>query len=303
MSKVPLKVVHYGKNDPETHRGGVEAFARNLRLVFDDVVFMHPGNLDVAKARDERRMVICDNQWVVDWPEDYPVVGFQHGVAAVKAKATRNWSDRKLARTQAKAAKRDNTVWVACAQWIARTFGELYGTEAHFVIYHQVDLERFDGEQRNVDPRLLLHDARGKHKGEAVVAKLVERFKGWKLEPLACTPQEVPDRMRRARAFIHLSRYEGNSIVCNEALAMNLPLLSTRVGLMQDDDRPKDVYLVDTDRAFSDRRYLDGKLASFLQSLETRTYNPRAWVLEHAHLDVARKRWNQVRLAWESRLL
>jgi glycosyltransferase involved in cell wall biosynthesis len=134
------------------------------------------------------------------------------------------------------------------------------------------------------------------------MAGLVERFKGWRLEPLACAPEEVPDRMRRARAFVHLSRYEGNSIVCNEAMAMDLPLFATRVGLMQDDDRPRDVYLVDPERAFGDRRFLDAELAAFLHSLETRTYHPRAWVLEHASLDVARQRWNEVRLAWESRL-
>lgn len=300
MGKIPVAVVHYGKNDPLTHRGGVEAFARNLRLVFEDVTFMHPDTLDVARVRSEGRMPICDNQWVVDWPDDYPVVGFQHGVGAVKAKATGNRSDRKLAKMQARAAKRSKTIWVACAQWIARTFGDLHGNAAQFVIHHQVDLDRFDGRRTDVDARLVLHDARGKHKGEAVMAGLVERFKGWKLEPLACAPEEVPDRMRRARAFVHLSRYEGNSIVCNEAMAMNLPLFATRVGLMQDDNRPRDVYLVDPTRAFEERKYLDAELAAFLQSLDTRTYDPRTWVLEHAHLDVARNRWNQVALAWQS---
>ncbi len=300
MGKVPIAVVHYGKNDPETHRGGVEAFARNLRLVFEDVTFMHPGTLDVERVRAEKRMVICDNQWVVDWPEDIRVVGFQHGVAAVKAKATGNRSDKQLAKAQARAARRRNTIWVACAQWIARTFGELHGNAAQFVIYHQVDLERFDGRRDDVDPRLLLHDARGKHKGEALVAGLVERFKGWKIEPLACAPAEVPDRMRRARAFVHLSRYEGNSIVCNEAMAMDLPLFATRVGLMQDEDRPRDVWLVDPARAFSEKRYLDAELSAFLQSLDTRRYEPRAWVLEHASIDAARRRWNDVRVAWET---
>ena len=300
MGKVPIAVVHYGKNDPETHRGGVEAFARNLRLVFEDVAFMHPATLDTARVRAEKRMVICDNQWVVDWPEDIPVVGFQHGVAAVKAKATGNRSDKQLAKAQARAARRRNTIWVACAQWIARTFGELHGNAAQFVLYHQVDLDRFDGRRDDVDARLVLHDARGKHKGEALVAGLVDRFKGWRIEPLACAPHEVPDRMRRARAFVHLSRYEGNSIVCNEAMAMDLPLFATQVGLMQDEDRPRDVWLADPARAFSDRRYLDAELAAFLQSLETRAYHPRAWVLEHASIDAARQRWNAVRLAWEA---
>ena len=44
----------------------------------------------------------------------------------------------------------------------------------------------------------------------------------------------MPDRFRQGAAFLHLSRYEGNSIVCNEAMAMDLPCLFTRVGLMRD---------------------------------------------------------------------
>ncbi len=301
MAKVSAKVVHYSKNDPETHRGGVEAFARNLRLIFDHVEFMYEGSMDPDRVRAENLMVVCDNHWVTDWPTDIPVVGFQHGVAAVKYEQTGNWSDRKLAKRQAAAAARPNTIWVACAQWISKTFDQLHETPADFVIYHQVDLDRFDGEHRNTDPRLVLHDARGKHKGEAIVAELTRQFGGWKFEPLQCEPQDVPDRMRSARAFLHLSRYEGNSIVCNEAMAMNLPCFVTDVGLMNDEDRPKDVWIVQRDAAFSDRKYLERELAEFLRSLDERTYDPRSWVLANAHIEVARHKWSQVVERWLER--
>lgn len=300
MGKLPLKIVHYGKNDPDTYRGGVESFARNLRLIFEDVVFMHAGALDVDRVRSERRMVICDNQWVIDWPEDIPVVGFQHGVAAIKAKATGNESDRQLALAQSRAAKRPNTLWVACAEWIADAFERRHGNGAKLVIYHHVDLERFDGIRTGHDPRLVLHDARNRHKGRAEMAALAARFGDWKIEPLACPTDEVPNRMREARAFLHVSRYEGNSIVCNEAMAMDLPLFATRVGLMQDSQGPSDVFLIDADQAFGDAHYLEGQFARFLQSLESRAYHPRGWVLEHASFDVARERWRQVAASWDA---
>ncbi len=294
MDRLPLTIVHYGANDPETHRGGVESFARNLRLVFEQVELWHPRVLDVERVRREQLLVVCDNHWVLDFPDDIVVVGFQHGVAEVKRTHTRTWKDRGLARRQAKAAKRRNTVWVACAQWIARTFGELHGNAAQVIIRHPVDLSRFDGRRDDVDPRLLLHDARGEHKGERLVAELARRFPQWKLEPLACAPAEVPDRMRRARAFLHLSRYEGNSIVCNEAMAMDLPCMFTRVGLMQDADGPRDVHLVDPVRAFGDADYLAGELNAFTESLATRTWNPRRWVLDNASIELARGRWAEV---------
>ena len=297
---LPLKVVHYGKNDPATHRGGVESFARNLRLIFEDVTFMQPETLDIDRVLSERRMVICDNQWVLDWPENIPVVGFQHGVAAMKAEITRNETDLGLAQAQSKAAKRPNTLWVACAAWIAEEFGRRFGNGAKFVIYHQVDLDWFDGIRIGHDPRLLLHDARREHKGADLVTALAERFPGWRFEPLACPPDEVFRRMREARAFVHLSRYEGNSIVCNEAMAMNLPLFATRVGLMKDAQGPSEVFLIDPGRAFSDMTYLEEEFSRFLHSLDVRDYRPRDWVLEHACRDVARARWREVYTAWDN---
>jgi nucleoside 2-deoxyribosyltransferase len=234
--------------------------------------------------------------------EDLPVVGFQHGVAAVKRTHTRTWKDWRLARRQARAARRRNTIWVACAQWIARTFGELHGNAADVVVRHPVDLSRFDGRRDDVDPRLVLHDARGEHKGERLVAELVRRFPQWKLEPLACAPAEVPERMRRARAFVHLSRYEGNSIVCNEAMAMDLPCMFTRVGLMQDDDGPRDLRLVDPQLAFGDIDGLTSELAAFLASLDAHAYHPRQWVLDHASIELARARWADVVELWRARM-
>ncbi len=300
MSKVAARVVHYGANDPETFRGGVESFARNLRLIFDEVSFMYDGHLDVDKVRREKLMVVCDNHWVTDWPDDIPVIGFQHGGAAVKVRHTKNWPGKRMAKRQAKAAKRKNTIWVACAEWIARTFDELQGNGAKHVIYHQVDLDRFDGERRDTDPKLVLHDARGAHKGEAEVAALARRFPDWKLEPLACEPSDVPDRMRKAAAFLHLSKYEGNSIVVNEALAMNLPCFVTKVGLMNDVGRPQDVHIIDPDKGFKDPDYLDREFATFLRSLSTRTYEPRTWTLANAHIDVAREKWRAVVEQWSA---
>ncbi|MCH9688863.1 MAG: hypothetical protein K0V04_45945 [Deltaproteobacteria bacterium] len=294
MPTLPIAVAHYGRNDPTTHVGGVETFARNLRLIFDEVALLHPGSKDLADWARRGAPIIYDNQTVLDWAPEVPVIGFQHGVAAIKATHTRTFTDRRLARAQAKASARRNTLWVACAQWIARTFDHLHGNGARHVVYHQVDPSRFDGVRGEIDPALLLHDARSEHKGNALIADLQAAFPQWKLEPLACKPHEVPDRMRRARGFIHLSRYEGNSIVCNEAMAMDLPCLFTRAGLMQDEDGPDQVHVIDMDRAFSDTQWLRERFAAFTESLETREVHPRQWVLEHAQLDVARASWQRV---------
>ena len=291
MDKLRFTVVHYGDKDPRSTTGGVETFARNLALSFEHVEFMTPRNRDFDRVRRERIPVICDNQRVRDWPRDIPVIGFQHGFAMEKAWVTKSPGHVVMATQQWLASRRPNTLWVACAEWIANAFARSFGVRTEEVIYHPIDVARFDGRLDNAGSRLILHDGRTRHKGKHLLPKLREAYPDWTFEPLACKPEEVPDRMRRARAFIHLSAYEGNSIVCNEAMAMNLPCMFTDVGLMRDSGRPRDVRVISAKRAFSDVPYLRDELGSFLGSLGTQSYAPRKWVLANATAEVARERW------------
>jgi len=293
-SLIPRAVVHYSLHDPRTHTGGVETFARNLELVFERVHFMTPKSLDLNRIRSERLPVLCDNHWVLDWPDEIPVVGFQHGVAARKmlvSPSSKNWT---MAKRQRRAAKRRNTLWVACAKWIGRSFARLHGNAAQHVLYHAVDLEAFDGLREGEASRLILHDGRSRNKGSRLWPTLQEAFPQWHFEALSCSPDQVPDRMRSARAFVHLSRYEGNSIVCNEAMAMNLPCLFTRVGLMLDAPPDLDVATLSPRRAFGRPRGLVRSVGSFLESLDARSYAPRRWVETYASLDRYRAGWRDV---------
>jgi hypothetical protein len=284
-------VVHFGKHDPRAKTGGVEAFARNLALVFREVLFMTPASADFARVRREKLPLICDNQHLRHVPADIPAIGFQHGVAFEKMQVTRRFSDVRMAWQQRQVASRPNTVWVACAEWISRRFAELHGNRAAHVIHHMVDLDRFDGRLDNAGSTLVLHDARSEAKGKSAVAALAAAFPAFRFEPLACAPHEVPDRMRKARAFVHLSQYEGNSIVCNEAMAMNLPCLFTRVGLLRDEGGPSDVVVMDRELARKrGARFLQVG-GEFLGSLEHRSHHPRTWVLQNASHEAVIRRW------------
>lgn len=300
MNKIQRTVVHYGDNDPFAVTGGVETFARNLCAVFEEVVYITPRARNIERVRGGCLPVICDNQRALDWPTDIPVIGFQHGVAADKARATRSIGRYLLSRRQRRVASRPNTLWVAGAEWISERFGELYGNRADHVIYHPIDIERFDGVRTGDSSNLILHDARLKHKGSRLMPLLVSAFPDWSFEPLNCSPNETNERMRGARAFVHLSRYEGNSLVCNEAMAMNLPCLFTRVGLMKDPKAPADVFVIDAESAFNDTDYLLRSAGAFLDTLEARTYRPRRWVLENATIDKAIVKWSGVMKDFDS---
>jgi glycosyltransferase involved in cell wall biosynthesis len=252
-------------------------------------------------VRRDRLPVVCDNHWVRDWPSDVPVIGFQHGFAASKFLTTRSRGDLRLALAQRVAARRANTLWVACARWIGERFGRWFGNAAAHVIYHPVDLERFDGRLENQGSKLVLHDARSPHKGELIVAELARAFPELSFEPLDCAPADVPDRMRHAAMFLHLSRYEGNSIVCNEAMAMNLPCLFTRVGLMLDGAERFDVKLVEPRLAFRGGAPLADAFRSFLRWSRERKPNPRAFCLEQTNVEENRRVWSRVLADFESR--
>ena len=291
VQKIPRTVVHHAGFDPRGRVGGVHSFALGLRNLFERVEFTTPGSPELERWVAEGAAVICDNQTVLDWPRGYPVIGFRHGVAARKVVYTRTTTDLRLAAGQLLAARRRKVVWVACARWIADESARLYRSRTEHILYHPVDTQRFDGRLDNAGSRLVLHDARTAHKGKQLIERLATAFPEWRFEGLDCAPEAVPDRMRQAAAFVHLSRYEGNSVVCNEAMAMNLPCLFTAVGLMRDRDQSLDVWRLDPRRAFSDDRYLLDQTRAFLGSLGQCPWNPRVWVLENATLDVARMRW------------
>lgn len=293
-SRIARTIVHYAAHDPRHAAGGVEAFARGLALCFEDVVFMTPGTRDEARVRRERLLVVCDNHHVLDWAPDVPVIGFQHGVAAHKALVTHSLTDVALALRQRRAARRPRTLWVACARWIAEAFQRLHGNGASHIVYHPVDLLRFDGRLQNTGSRLVLHDARSPHKGSRLFPRLGRAFPELRFEPLACRSEQVPDRLRQARAFFHLSRYEGNSLVCNEAMAMNLPCLFTRVGLFRDHGQDFDACIVAPRRVFGPPSRLIRTVADFLESLERRTYRPRTFCEEQASAEPARAAWRRI---------
>jgi hypothetical protein len=99
--------------------------------------------------------------------------------------------------------------------------------------------------------------------------------------------------MKGAKAFIHLSSYEGNSYVCNEALAANLPCFVTKVGLFRD-VTSLDAYIIDLKGRALKRRHVVNEFRRFLASLSQERYAPRLWVKEHATREVAMQKWRNV---------
>ena len=67
MKKIPIKVAHYGRFDPRVRTGGVETFARNLQIVFEEVEFLTPEAQNPDAIIASKPPVVWDTQMVSDW--------------------------------------------------------------------------------------------------------------------------------------------------------------------------------------------------------------------------------------------
>ncbi len=303
--RIPMRVVHHSRHDPRDRAGGVEAFARRLGAVFEDVEFTWSGHPGIAALARDRAIVICDNDTALDWPSRLPLIAFQHGVAWQKLWVTRTLTDARLALRQWHAARRARTVWVACARWIADAFGTQHAGAPQHVIYHHVDPHEFDGRLDNTGSRLVLHDARTRHKGAQLVELLAAALPSWQFAQLACAPGQVADRLRTAAAFVHLSRYEGNSIVCTEAMAMNLPCVFANVGLVRDvaaGHVQLDVGLVDARRVHASPQHAIAEVGRLLDIMHVHPPSPRRFVEAYATVAIARSRWRRVLADYAARI-
>jgi hypothetical protein len=302
--RIPVRVVHHSRQDPNGKPGGVEAFACRLREIFEQVEMTWTGHPDIRALARDRAIVICDNDTALDWPRDMPIIAFQHGVAWQKVRVTSTVTDARLALRQWRAASRDNTIWVACAHWIAEAFAPLHPGAPQHVIYHHIDTRAFDGRLQNTGSRLVLHDARTPHKGARLMEHIERALPAWRFESLSCPPDAVADRLRTAAAFVHLSRYEGNSIMCLEAMAMDLPIIMTDVGLARDaiaGHVQLDVGLVPTANAFSEPEFAAREVGRLLEVMQSHPPSPRHFVRNHASVPIAREKWRRVLADYASR--
>ena len=90
-------------------------------------------------------------------------------------------------------------------------------------------------------------------------------------------------------------------------MAMNLPCMVTNVGLMKDENRPKEVYLLDLNKTYKsyfgikiiNKMELINQTGLFIKSLNNNHYNPRKWVLENAVASISNKKWEKTILDFQ----
>jgi len=301
---IDREIIHhcrYSVHHPQ--KGGVENFGLNLKNIFKKVHFTLPGDItpDLVRLVQAKNIpIICDYHSVLDWPEEVKTIGFQHGCAQLRGEITGETMLKEIGREQVVASKRRNAVWVADSQWVSDMCEKYYGRSAEYIIYHAVsdDFFRNSRTHQRVPVTKVFHDARLAHKGRDIIPVLQEAFPKISFIQLQCKHSKIIDVLKDCDVFMHLSKYEGNSIMCNEVMALNIPLVTTDVGLFHEDLGVEEIRIVPVGGCFGENKdrliEIFGQYVSALNNRKIGVEKINQWHQSHAtnaHNEIL---WRQV---------
>ena len=166
------------------------------------------------------------------------------------------------------------------------------------VIRHGVDAELFHPPERRSPAGkkpVIIHAASDKVKRKELIPKLAELLPEFDFQFLGVKSGRLGDeaaRWRQGDLFLHLAAKEGNSYAILEAMATNLPIVATKVGIFASDDEDCCSHA----RTVSPSLPVEDLAAVAEAVRETwenrRSYNPRQWIMENATLEKFTTDWH-----------
>lgn len=267
---------------------------------------------DVHLDFDDDTLVIADNQWVENIPVEIPVIGVLHGCAAENAERNNTYNEMGIMIEQQKAAaRRPNTLWVACSKYSDDMCFKHYDdksflriTSIHSPVTHglPLDLYKPDGSKlKKVDRPIVIHDCRGENKGEHVIPVLSEQITSFEFkhvqEGLAkmTSFEEDVKKYYRGDIYMSISRSEGNSYALLAAMACGIPVLATNTGVFYDDDIVQ--HNIAEVIRYHDRDNVDvvrKALESTWKNRKKRVKNALKWMQKYASKEAFIDNWNTI---------
>ncbi len=190
-----------------------------------------------AGADPARDIIIADNQDALAIQPEYAVIAVQHGCAMEHGLRCGTKPHIEMGQLQYQAARRARTFWVGCSDWSAYHCAKHTGVRADRVICGTVNTNVFFPNERqrarNTEVPVILHHAIDGNKGAEIVQRVAgELGSAFKVQLLKVPAKEVPDALRGADMWLSLSASEGLPTVVIEALATNLVVVGTDVGVL-----------------------------------------------------------------------
>lgn len=271
-------LVHYIEVDyADGSLGGVARFDSELKKIFPDMYTCTKKREDVSQwfnTLAKNILFIVANDLCIDIPAKYKCIVVQHGCAAEHMKREPDWNGQLYVARQALMVSRPNNFYISISEYTSFYFYNHLDIRVHAEIIHWSTLTPSENSTRN--KKVVLGDWRNYNKGEHIARALQERNRdGFEYRQLECGADDKAEAYADASMYLTLSLSEGCSYSHMDALACDVPILSTKVSIFH---RGVPTEVGQSIEHRNDHEYIEDLVKETYR--RRKEYEPRSWYLK-----------------------
>lgn len=252
-----MRIISYCTNKYPISYGGVARFDYCLSLAFPDRVFFKgPEEIDnlLDYYKKNKGIIITDNHLSAQIPKEIPVIVVHHGVARTHMERELDWDEKwknMCVRGQDlmfHLRKPENTLFVSptifCKNEFKRIYGIQYEEFKKIDIPHASELDESKFKTDFNKKPVVIGNWSQNHKGKLLIKEIEKKLPEFEFIPLKVdfnnkTIEEFNQIKQRkyieADIYLCLSIVEGSSYSVLDAMLNNLLIVSTDVGIMENE--------------------------------------------------------------------
>ena len=253
-----MNIISFCNNKYPDNYGGVARFDYCLSLVFPDRIFFKgPEEIDKLLQfykENNNYIIITDNHLSSCIPQEIPLIVVHHGVARVHLEREPKW-DKKWKNMcvygqdlMFHLRKPENTIFVSPTKFCKNEFGRIYGKRyqmyKNIYIPHVSELDGTKYKTSFNQKPVIIGNWIQNSKGKDLIDDLIKELPEFEFRPLQIdftnkTIEEFNNMKQQmyidADIYLCLSIVEGSSYSVLDAMLNNLLIVSTDVGIMENE--------------------------------------------------------------------
>jgi len=255
-----MKIISYCNNKYPNNYGGVARFDYCLSLIFPERIFFKgPEQINqlleyINNFNTSDYIIITDNHLSSQIPSHIPLMVVHHGVARVHFEREPTWDDKwkKLCvygqDLMFHLRKPNNTIFISptkfCQNEFYRIYGEYYKTYENIYIPHASELNEDIYKKKLNDNPIIIGNWIQNSKGKHIIEGLKLLLPDFEFKPLELNFEnksiEEYNKLKqqyyiKGDIYLCLSIVEGCSYSLLDAMMNNLLIVSTDVGIMENE--------------------------------------------------------------------
>lgn len=273
------------------HLGGVPKYNWYLqRAIGGDILLPE----EFAAKKNQYDILIADGHFAGMGLPQQKKISVAHGILHEFLVRNKGNIQDPWNRLQLETWKDPSIITVAVAPSVDKYLYKYINKHAHAVILTGIDINEFQPNEfsRSTD-QLVIHAANDFNKTSFSkldeIISLNKKLNTFKFSYLNATTGQESLKYNTGRYFLQPSNYEGNSYALLEAMACNLPIVASNVGLLEDIDASllgKVIPWTSTAEQFLN--------ALHEVSFNYDKYKPREYILEYATFDKFKNSWESL---------